>query len=90
MKKKIFTSSYLGLLKYYVDMAKELEKAGAHILGIKDMSALLKPYAAHKLVKALKNEIRSEEHTSELQSRLNLVCRLLLEKKKHYADTFYR
>src|SRR5690606_41544046 len=27
---------------------------------------------------------RSEEHTSELQSRENLVCRLLLEKKKHY------
>src|SRR5260370_17431827 len=27
-------------------------------------------------------EIRSEEHTSELQSHLNLVCRLLLEKKK--------
>src|SRR2546422_6048869 len=30
----------------------------------------------------LKNGIRSEEHTSELQSRLHLVCRLLLEKKK--------
>src|SRR2546429_1337711 len=29
-----------------------------------------------------KNEKRSEEHTSELQSRLHLVCRLLLEKKK--------
>src|SRR2546422_2815599 len=28
---------------------------------------------------------RSEEHTSELQSRLQLVCRLLLEKKKHWA-----
>src|SRR5260370_14065201 len=27
--------------------------------------------------------VRSEEHTSELQSHLNLVCRLLLEKKKH-------
>src|SRR2546422_6568360 len=30
----------------------------------------------------LSDEIRSEEHTSELQSRLHLVCRLLLEKKK--------
>src|SRR2546422_5962938 len=29
------------------------------------------------------NELRSEEHTSELQSRLHLVCRLLLEKKKN-------
>src|SRR5260370_23267042 len=31
-------------------------------------------------------EVRSEEHTSELQSHLNLVCRLLLEKKKTSAD----
>src|SRR5207237_10728956 len=30
---------------------------------------------------------RSEEHTSELQSHLNLVCRLLLEKKKQYINT---
>src|SRR2546429_4675815 len=30
---------------------------------------------------------RSEEHTSELQSRLHLVCRLLLEKKKHITNT---
>src|SRR5260370_8718182 len=30
---------------------------------------------------------RSEEHTSELQSHLNLVCRLLLEKKKALAET---
>src|SRR5260370_28106196 len=32
-------------------------------------------------------EIRSEEHTSELQSHLNLVCRLLLEKKKQIRHT---
>jgi len=44
-------------LKYYVNMAKELERRGVHILGIKDMSGLLKPYAAHKLVSTLKNEI---------------------------------
>src|SRR2546422_3642363 len=31
-------------------------------------------------------EARSEEHTSELQSRLHLVCRLLLEKKKHKRE----
>src|SRR5256886_10211812 len=30
---------------------------------------------------------RSEEHTSELQSQSNLVCRLLLEKKKHYQSS---
>src|SRR2546429_323422 len=33
--------------------------------------------------RANSRKIRSEEHTSELQSRLHLVCRLLLEKKKH-------
>src|SRR2546429_1468179 len=31
-------------------------------------------------------EVRSEEHTSELQSRLHLVCRLLLEKKKNTSN----
>ncbi|MDX2018600.1 MAG: pyruvate carboxylase [Deltaproteobacteria bacterium] len=44
-------------LKYYVTMAKELEKAGATILGIKDMAGLLRPYAARRLVKALKDEV---------------------------------
>ncbi len=44
-------------LQYYVNMAKELEKMGAHILAIKDMAGLVKPYAAYKLVKALKDEI---------------------------------
>src|SRR3712207_7928088 len=34
-------------------------------------------------------EERSEEHTSELQSRQYLVCRLLLEKKKKYIDIMY-
>src|SRR3712207_6958959 len=33
--------------------------------------------------------LRSEEHTSELQSRQYLVCRLLLEKKKHYGSSRY-
>src|SRR5436309_12534192 len=33
---------------------------------------------------------RSEEHTSELQSRENIVCRLLLEKKKKYNDNYER
>ncbi len=44
-------------IKYYVDMAKELERAGAHILGIKDMAGLLKPYAAEVLIKTLKLEV---------------------------------
>jgi len=49
-------------LKYYVNMAKELEKRGSHILGIKDMSGLIKPMAAKKLIEALKNEISIPIH----------------------------
>ncbi|HLK62837.1 MAG TPA: pyruvate carboxylase [Bryobacteraceae bacterium] len=44
-------------LTYYVAMAKELEKMGAHMLAIKDMAGLCKPYAAEKLVKALRQEL---------------------------------
>jgi len=44
-------------LKYYVRMAKELEKMGAHTIAIKDMAGLCRPYAAHKLVKTLKSEV---------------------------------
>jgi len=43
-------------LAYYVKMAKELERMGAHVLAIKDMAGLCKPYAAQKLVKALREE----------------------------------
>ncbi len=44
-------------LKYYVDLAKQLEKAGAHILGIKDMAGVCRPRAARELVHALKQEV---------------------------------
>src|SRR5256885_12725417 len=37
-----------------------------------------------RLFRSIRREGRSEEHTSELQSPCNLVCRLLLEKKKYY------
>ena len=44
-------------LGYYVGLAKELEAAGCHILGVKDMAGLLRPAAARALVKALKQEV---------------------------------
>ncbi|RLT22522.1 MAG: pyruvate carboxylase, partial [Planctomycetota bacterium] len=44
-------------LKYYVDLAKQLEKMGAHFLAIKDMAGLCKPAAASQLIQALKQEI---------------------------------
>jgi pyruvate carboxylase len=49
-------------IKYYVNLAKELEKAGCHILGLKDMAGLLKPAAARILVKALKEEVGLPVH----------------------------
>ena len=60
-------------LKYYINLAKEIENAGAHILGIKDMAGLLKPYAASELITALKSEINIPLHlhthdTSSIQS----------------------
>ena len=44
-------------LKYYIKMAKELEAAGAHVLGLKDMAGLMKPTAARILIKTLKDEV---------------------------------
>src|SRR5205807_7951278 len=44
-------------LKYYVTLAKQLEKLGANLLAIKDMAGLCKPYAAKKLVAALRQEV---------------------------------
>ena len=44
-------------LKYYVDLARQMEKAGAHVLGIKDMAGVCRPRAAAALVKALKEEV---------------------------------
>jgi pyruvate carboxylase len=49
-------------LKYYVKLAKELEKMGAHFLAIKDMAGLCRPFAAKKLVKALREEIGMPIH----------------------------
>jgi pyruvate carboxylase len=49
-------------LKYYVTMAKQLEKLGAHFLCIKDMAGLCKPYAAFELVNALREEIALPVH----------------------------
>ena len=65
-------------LKYYVDMAKELEKRGAHLLCIKDMSGLLKPYAAKKLVTALKNEVGLPIHLHTHDTSGNQVAAYLM------------
>lgn len=59
-------------LDYYLQLAKDIENAGAHILAIKDMAGLLKPYAASELITALKETVNIPIHlhthdTSSLQ-----------------------
>ena len=65
-------------LTYYVDLAKQLEKRGAHILGIKDMAGLLKPYAAQKLARALKQTIGIPIHLHTHDSAGGQIASLIL------------
>ncbi|RME98918.1 MAG: pyruvate carboxylase, partial [Bacteroidetes bacterium] len=60
-------------LDYYLDLAKELEDAGAHIIAIKDMAGLLKPLAAERLITKLKETVALPIHlhthdTSSIQA----------------------
>ena len=64
-------------LNYYIKMAKKLEKMGTHFIGIKDMSGLLKPMAAYKLVKALKNEVAVPIHLHTHDTSGNGVASVL-------------
>lgn len=66
-------------LDYYLRLAKDLENAGSHILAIKDMSGLLKPYAAMELIEALKDTVKIPIHlhthdTSSLQPATYLMA----------------
>ena len=65
-------------LKYYVEMAKELERRGAHMLAIKDMAGLLKPYAAKKLVSTLRQEIGIPIHLHTHDTSGNQVATYLM------------
>ncbi len=64
-------------LQYYVEMAKQLEDEGAHLLAIKDMAGLLKPYSAETLISELKKAVDLPIHlhthdTSSIQSAMYL------------------
>ena len=72
-----FTFTLPGIYAYWCVPHKTLGMIGFIIVG-NDLSNL----DSIKKVKFIGKSKRSEEHTSELQSRRNLVCRLLLEKKK--------
>ena len=79
-------------LQYYIDKAKEIEKTGAHILGIKDMSALLKPYAAYQLVKALKENISIpiHLHTHDTTGNGVATCLMAAEAGVDIVDTAFQ
>ena len=65
-------------LKYYVDMAKELQKMGCHSVAIKDMSGLLKPYSAKVLVSGLKDALDIPIHLHTHDTTGNQVATTLM------------
>src|SRR3712207_8289292 len=80
----LFRSTFRGVFD------PQLAKFGGHAISNADLNQALEPFRKIRSAVGDKMEImveghglRSEEHTSELQSRQYLVCRLLLEKKKH-------
>src|SRR5687768_17647828 len=87
----LFRSHDPGLRPVRADLRGRAQMAGGRMARLLRAAAVLAdsaagaelPHAA-RLVGA--GERRSEEHTSELQSRLHLVCRLLLEKKKQKKE----
>src|SRR2546422_8006536 len=69
-----YTTLFRSLFTVYAAMGSD---SGGYFAG--------RAFGRHPLAPAISPSKRSEEHTSELQSRLHLVCRLLLEKKKQRA-----
>jgi len=65
-------------LAYYVDLAQQLERAGAQIIAIKDMAGLLKPYAAYQLVRALKEHVGVPIHLHTHDSAATGVAAILM------------
>ncbi|MBN1627399.1 MAG: pyruvate carboxylase [Deltaproteobacteria bacterium] len=65
-------------IRYYVDKARQIEAMGAHVLAIKDMSALLKPYAAVRLINALKEQISIPIHLHTHDTTGNGVASVLM------------
>src|SRR2546429_4518884 len=73
---------YTTLFRSAATGAKADPKQAYNVTAWKDVPAI-----HNQRVHVISDELRSEEHTSELQSRLHLVCRLLLEKKKTNNST---
>ncbi len=75
-------------LKYYVDLAKELEKSGSHIIAIKDMAGLCKPAAIKLLIKELRNEISLpiHYHTHDTSGTSSATVLAAIEEKIDIVD----
>jgi len=76
-------------LKYYHQLAKDLENAGAHMIAIKDMAGLLTPYAATELIHTIKDATNLPIHlhthdTSSIQSATYLKAIESVKAQKYY------
>src|SRR2546430_9720550 len=83
---------YTTLFRSSLDQAASADRGGPRKRGAfeqpsapTDLAERLDDYVADDVARRSSQSRRSEEHTSELQSQSNLVCRLLLEKKHNYA-----
>src|SRR2546429_5944205 len=74
---------YTTLFRSHFPCASTIRRASAYSAGV-FMFQKSRPISSKRF-----HSFRSEEHTSELQSRLHLVCRLLLEKKKKQSTALY-
>src|SRR5947209_16299633 len=87
----LFRSDYAGEIAFAREQMKRADLPAAIRAGWAQMDAvgdsIVDGYKDMKAYPATRTftDRRSEEHTSELQSRQYLVCRLLLEKKKQYS-----
>src|SRR5260370_5503673 len=74
---------YTTLFRSLRSKSSELEEKREELLELQDFTSdIIHSMRGGLVTTDMEGRVRSEEHTSELQSHLNLVCRLLLEKKK--------
>src|SRR3712207_7947111 len=80
---------YTTLFRSTAWNTKELQSWAMSQFGVQLSQAQIRNMDVAELEERLAASARSEEHTSELQSRQYLVCRLLLEKKNEFVETNY-
>src|SRR5207237_7929425 len=82
-KRDILEEVRISLFQYQTNMTETHSGSGARVWSDEDFLRAFEDLSFPAEQFHHREHLRSEEHTSELQSHLNLVCRLLLEKKKH-------